>query len=393
MATLLPMLLLLAKADLTGSVRTEVQAGEAPTISDPNPSFYGAALLRPDVTLKLLSPTTETLVSEAPRLMMQKPNSSNLDRPLFLNAFQVEHKGHRGVRLNWDLHLTSTAGEMDYAALSQALGQQAALPYTLKLFTADGNALVGWRLSRRWRLTTLVEVLRRQPLGTPPSGGLTLPTETDETLEPQLEHTLSTRQSVQLQTKLTHYNLTGDIRLEAIETELQLGWRYQLSRHHELQLAAGAAVATAQQRSDPSLRWTSLSPLAEAVLVSSIPLTRTTSLRSRVGGKVVWYLDPILGVSLPQGQFDANMGIAIAPAWLVELDVRATTNISRDPLPNSPIETMLSAGVPLRYIVQQNLFIEWGGRFSERGPHLTTPGFSLRQREILGYLAVTATTQ
>jgi hypothetical protein len=178
-----------------------------------------------------------------------------------------------------------------------------------------------------------------------------------------------------------------------VETEVELGWRYQLSRHHELQLAAGAAVATAQQRSNPSLPWTSLSPLAEVFLVSSAPLTRTTLMRSRAGGEVVWYLDPVLGVSLPRGQVDASMAIEFGPAWLVELYVRAATNISRHSLPDSPIETYISAGAPLRYRVQKHWLVELGGRFSERGPHLTTPGFSLRQREMLGYLAVTASTQ
>lgn len=393
-----PALLLLANASLSGGVRMEVQAGQAPTLADPNPSFYGAALLRPDVTLKVMSPTTETLVSEAPRFLLRRPNVAHKNRPLYLNTLQVEHKGRRGQRLYWNLQLTSIVGEVDYASASQVLGRQAALPDTMNLLTAEASAEVGWRLSRRLELGTELVVLRRQPLrasssDTPSSAGVSMPTETNERLEPRLAYAISRRQTGELRVRLANYRLTGVVRLWAMAAELRLGWSYKLTRNHELQLVGGATVATVEERSDSSSPWTSFSPLAGIALVTAKPLSRIALLRSRASAEVAWYLDPVLGVSLPRGQIGADVALEIGPAWLLAVNLMAATNVSRQAIAGSPNETVVSAGVPLRYRAGRHLIAELGGRYSERGPHLTTPGFSLRQREIMGYLALTVMTQ
>lgn len=393
-----PTLLLLANASVSGGVRVEVQAGEAPTIADPNPTFFVAALVQPDVTLRLLTPTTETRVSEAPRLLLRRPNVANRDRPLYLNTLQAEHKGHRGQRLNWNLQLTSIAGEVDYGALSQVLGRQAALPDTLDVLSVEGNAWVGWRLSRRLELGAETGVLRRQSFGSSSSDasasqGLTLPTETAERLAPRLEYALSSRQVAQLRVQLSNYRLAGVVRLWAMAAELRLGWNYKLTRNHELQLAAGATVATVEERSGPSRPWTPFSPLVGIALVTSKPLSQVALLRSRASGEILWYLDPVLGASLPRGQVNADVALEMGTAWLIALNLMAATNISRQPMEGSPIETVVSAGAPLRYRVGRHWVAELGGRYSERGPHLATSGFALSQRELLGYLALTAMTK
>jgi hypothetical protein len=393
-----PTLLLLANASVSGGVRMEMQAGEAPTIADPNPSYFVAALVQPDITLRLLTPATETRVSEAPRLLLRRPNVANRSRPLYLNTLQAEHRGHRGQRLNWNLQLTSIAGEVDYGALSQVLGKQAALPDTVDLLTVDGSAWVGWRLSRRVELSAETGVLRRQPLGgssadTSPSLGLTLPTETDERLAPRLDYAISSRQVARLRVQMTNYRMTGAVRLWAMAAELRLTWSYKLTRNHELQLALGGTVAKLEERSDPPRPWSSLCPLAGIALLTSKPLSQVALLRSRASGEVAWYLDPVLGVSLPRAQVNADVALEIGPAWLLALNLMAATNVSRQPLVGSPIETVVSAVAPLRYRVGRHWLAELGGRYSERGPHLATPGFSLGQRELLGYLAMTAMTK
>ena len=393
-----PTLLLLANASVTGGVRMEVQAGEAPTIADPNPTFFVAALVQPDVTLKMLTPTTETQLSEAPRFLLRRPNVTNRNRPLYLNTLRAVHTGHWGQRLNWDLQLTSIAGEVDYGALSQVLGRQAALPDTVDLLAIDGSTWVGWRLSRRLQLGAEAGVLRRQPLGssssdTSSSLGLTLPTETSERVAPRLEYALSSRQVAQLRLQLTNYTMTGSVRLWAMAAELRLAWSYKLARNHELQLALGGTVAKLEERSDPTRPWSSFSPLAGIALVTSKPLSQGALLRSRASGEVAWYLDPVLGVSLPRGQVNADVALEIGPSWLFALNLLAATNVSRQPIVGSPIETVVSAGAPLRYRAGRHWLAELGGRYSERGPHLATPGFSLSQRELLGYLALTAMTK
>jgi hypothetical protein len=394
-----PLLLLLAETGVAGSVRTEVQAGEAPMVSSStSSSFFGAALVRPEISLTLPSATTDTSVSEAPRLFWQKPNMAGRDRPLFLNTFLAEHKGQRGQRLSWDLRLLSIAGEVNYAALNQILNRQAALPDAMALLTLDGVGSVGWRFSRRLSLRVEAGVLRRQPLGSSSTdassaAGFGLPTETDERIEPRLDYALSRRQIASLRLRLTNYRLTGSIQLWAMAAELRLGWRYKLTRHHQLELAAGLAAATALERPDAERPWTPFAPLAEIALVSSVPLSRTMMLRGRAGGEVLWYLDPILGVSLPRGQVIANLVVESGLSWTAEVYFLAATNLSRQPLVGSPIETFISAGVPLRYRIERHWALELGGRYSERGPHLDTPGFSLQQRELVGYLALVGTTR
>jgi hypothetical protein len=397
-SSLIVHLLLLANVGVSGSVRMEAQAGEAPTPADPNPSAYTAALLRPDVTLSLLSPATETRFSEAPRLFLRRPNSTGRNRPLYLNMLQAEHRGQHGQRLHWEIQLVTIAGEMDYAALSQTLGRQAALPDTLDLLTADGVGTMAWRLSRRLEWSNQFGVLRRQPLWASepapgPGTGLGLPTETDERFESRLQYAMSRRQTGQVGLKLANYRLTGAVALSAMAAEWRVGWQYQLSRRQDLRLAAGVAVATALERADASRPWTALAPLAEVGWTLAEPLSRTSTLRGGASGEVLWYLDPVLGVALPRGQIVANLAIELGQAWLIDFNLQAATNLSRQPLVGSPIETFVSAGAPVRYRVQRHLLVEFGGRYSERGPHLATPGFSLRQREMLGYLALTATTR
>jgi hypothetical protein len=392
------LLLLLAESGVAAGVRTEVQAGEAPMLSSSSSSFFGAALLRPEFRLSLPSPTTETHLSEAPRLFWQRPNIAGRDRPLFLNTLLAEHKGQRGQRLSWALQLLSVAGEVNYAALNQLLGKQAALPDAMALLTVDGGGSVGWRFSRRFGLRVDAGVLRRQPLASSSTDGTSapgfaLPTETDERIEPRLDYAVSRRQVASLRVKLTSYRLTGALQLWAMAAEIRLGWRYKLTRRHELELAAGVAAATALERPDAERPWTSYAPLAEIAWVSSAPLSRTTMLRGRAGGEVLWYLDPILGVSLPRGQVNANLVLESGLSWTAEAYALAATNISRQPLPDAPIETFISAGLPLRYRIERHWVVELGGRYSERGPHLDTPGFSLRQRELLGYLALSGTTR
>lgn len=393
-----PTLLFLANASVSGGVRTEVQAGEAPTSAAPQSTLFVAALLQPNVTVRLLTATTETQVSEAPRLLLRRPNVANRNRPLFLNTFQADHRGHRGQRLNWNLRLTSIAGEVDYVALSQVLGRQAALPETRDLLTVDAGTWVGWRFSRRLELGIESGVLRRQPLGgtssdASTSPGSTLPTETAERLAPRLEYARSSRQVTQLRVQLTNYTLTGVVRLKAKAAELRLGWSYKLTREHTLLLAAGATVATVEERSDESRPWASFSPLAGIALATSKLLSKVALLRSRAGGEVAWYLDPVLGVALPRGQMNADVALELGPTWLFALNLMAATNVSRQPMPGAPVETVVSASAPLRYRAGRHWLVELGGRYSERGPHLATSGFSLRQREMLGYLALTAMTQ
>lgn len=393
-----PALLLLSNASASGAVRMEVQAGEAPTIASPNPTLFVATLLQPSVTLRLLTPTTETRISEAPRLTLRRPNVARKDRPLYLNMLQAEHMGRRGQRLRWRGQLTSIAGEVDYAALGQALGRQAALPDTVDLLTVDGSAWMGWRFSPRLELSTEIGVLRRQPLGASSSEGasspgLNLPTETDERLEPRLEYAISRRQVADLRIKLANYRLTGAVRLWAMAAELRLGWKYKLWRSHELQLAVGGTVASVEQRSDPSRPWSSLSPLAGIALVTTKPLSEVALLRSRASGEVGWFLDPILGASLTRGQVNADVALEMGRLWLLGLSLMAATNISRQPMAGSPIETVVSASAPLRYRASRHWVAELGGRYSERGPHLATSGFSLVQRELLAYVALTAMTR
>ena len=220
-----------------------------------------------------------------------------------------------------------------------------------------------------------------------------MPTETDERLEPRLEYAISRRQVGQVGVKLTNYRLTGDVRLRAMAAELRVSWNYKLTRNHELQLVVGGTVAEVEERSDPTRPWSPLAPLAGIALATSTPLSRLALLRSRASGEVAWYLDPILGASLPRGQVNADVALEIGPAWLLALDLMAATNISRRPMAGLPIETFVSATAPLRYRAGRHWVAELGGRYSERGPHLATPGFSLSQRELLGYLALTAMTQ
>jgi hypothetical protein len=86
----------------------------------------------------------------------------------------------------------------------------------------------------------------------------------------------------------------------------------------------------------------------------------------------------------------------LGPRWSAGAYFNFTTDLSSKPQINNttPItysdETMISAGIPIRYHWTPVSFLEFGGRFVTRAPHLSVPDsqFQWHQTEIWAYAAV-----
>ena len=88
--------------------------------------------------------------------------------------------------------------------------------------------------------------------------------------------------------------------------------------------------------------------------------------------------------------------------WTAALQAVFGTNLSGQPLdagPAGPLlaitpdETAASVALPIRHRASDNLILEFGGRWSDRGPHLSASNFAFHQRELWAYVMLTATTR
>jgi len=118
--------------------------------------------------------------------------------------------------------------------------------------------------------------------------------------------------------------------------------------------------------------------VATAVLTSILALDRRTQLETSVD-------------LLHRAASTIQLAAVMPPDWSVRLDASFSTSLSRRPIAGDPDETVFTAALPLRYWESPDVYLELGGRWAERAPHLAAEAFRLHRREIWIYAAVGGT--
>jgi hypothetical protein len=317
--------------------------------------------------------------------MWRRPNPPDSVRPLVLHGFRADGTWTPGPRNELRLRLDGSVGDVDYAALNQILGTQASLPSTTRLYAVDGVAQLAWRASRRLRTEISWSAARRASL----DDTQLLPAETRLTVQPRLLWSASRLHTLSLSADATLYRLSGAAQLNAVVLSPRLGWQHRLDRANDVVLSAG--VARAHPLDDATRRrpFADWAPLAELAWLRRARSARGWQLASTISAGTAWYLDPVLASGLPRGLGTVRLNLESGRPLSVEAWAQFATNLTGHPIAGQPDETVLAAGLPVRYRVSPGLLIEAGTRFSDRAPHLAATDWHPRRREWVGYVALT----
>jgi hypothetical protein len=108
---------------------------------------------------------------------------------------------------------------------------------------------------------------------------------------------------------------------------------------------------------------------------------------------VDYFLDPVLATATPRGAARAGLTATVVPDWMAGVGGEFATPIRLSSLPGNPDETAFALTGWLRRRATDNIILEIGGRWADRGPAFAAPGFRFHQRQNWIYLTLTYTTE
>ena len=390
-----------ANAYMEAGARLDTRAGEAPIGLGGAPQGLWIGAITPSMGFMLRTDDSETRTSYAPRFLWSAPNPNDPMRPLILQTLVLSNTYRPTKRSQWQTSLRAIYGQEDSVALQQLLPGQATLPAMMNIFSGSAEATASWRSTRLTTLAFQITALHRRPLDTQsptstpatdtatPSTSPSFMFRTQTTLHatPSVQYTTSRRSHLEFSVPVGYYASSANGGPASVTKFLvvqpQIAWVDDLSRRSQLSLAAGISVAdiiahpATYQGSNP------ITPIVRTSLDSILAKTRTFVLRSELSAQVSWYLDPVLGTAVPRAPFVASIDATMGRHWSARAFVSFTTDVSWSPLPCTPSstarnggcpdETLLAAGIPIRYTWAELFFVELAGRFTIRAPHLRVP--------------------
>jgi hypothetical protein len=418
-AILSALFLIQAETQFEAGGRIEGRVGQAPSViptNAANANILGdrgqvMVAATPTLSLRLLDEVDDLRANSATRILW-RPIPLYASRPLFLETIDANHTKRVSKRSRIQLTLRGSYGEEDYTSLQLQLPTQPALPAAATVFSIQGSVNDSWRASRRTTLTLQLGLVHRQTLdGQTGSSGaagssptiVTIPTQTTITAVPGLTHALSRRSNLEVSAPVSDTDVqaisSGTARIDALNVltvQPQVAIRGELTRHHQLRLAAGFSHATALRQTNTSLSGYP-TPLLQIDLHSLLQQTRTAVVRSTLSAATISVVDPILGVVVWRGTAQARLDADLRRRWTVGARLAFSTDLGK-PLQAvdgyAPDETVISADLPVRYRWSNQWSAEFGGRYIERGPHLMASNFTWRsgERELWLYLTLISTS-
>jgi len=409
-----------ANAYMEAGARLDTRAGETPIGLGGASQGLWMGSITPSMGFMSRTGDSETRTSYAPRFLWSAPNPNDPIRPLILQTFVLTNTYQPTKRSQWQTSLRAVYGQEDSVALQQLLPGQATLPAMMNIFSGSAEATASWRSTRLTTLTFQFAALHRRPLehqsssvtpgtdtATPSSATpFVFPTQTTLRATPALQYTSSRRSHLEFSVPVGYYDSSANGGPTSVTKFLvvqpQIAWADDLSRRSQLSLAAGISVQdiiahpATYQGSNP------ITPIVRTSLRSILASAPTFVLRSELSAQVSWYLDPVLGTTVPRAPFIASIDATMGRHWSAGAFVNFTTDVSWSPLPCTPSstarnggcpdETVIVAGVPIRYTWAQLFFVELGGRFTIRAPHLRVPAedFHWGETEIWATLTLSA---
>lgn len=399
LVALLP-LLVAGEVEVSVGTAAEARAGVSPLFAGTESARFVAAFVIPTLATLYRDETSESSAQYAPRLFWRDPPELER-RPLVLHSWNLAHRARPTRRSEWRLALSGSYGDVDYAALGQLLATQTSLTQTRRIFLVTSSLAGAWQADRRTRLELGLQYLYRRLYGAVPDSstgsGLparpVLPEQHILDLAPGMERRVAGSESVSVYSGVVFYATRymaadgGAAYSSTLAWQPSVLWRAS-GRSHQGWARAGIAVAQRLTDSGGAQAWTAISPVGDLGLVWLLHRLRDFEMRSEMSVASSWYYDPVLQAGLPRGLARATVGIRYARRWRADLVARFSTDLTRQPLPGDPDETLLGVSLPVRFQISPEWSLEAGVRWSERAPHLRAANFGLRNHELFGYASL-----
>jgi|GEM_PF-6539671 len=422
-AVLSALLVLQGPTGLEAGARIDTRVGEVPTVVTGSDATTPAALAEQKQVLISATPllgarwsgeNTELGARAATRILW-RPVPLLSSRPLILETLETTLSERASPRGKFQLALRGSYGEEDYTSLAQQFLNQPSLPLARTLLTVSSAGAGSWRESRLTTLTFQVEAMYRRSSDTQAIADLAapgttisvpaLPTQTLVTTTSGLRRALSRRLRVEALLGLAETDIRGvqtasssNARVNLLTVQPQVGVIADVSRNQQLQASAGLSYTSALVNPDPSQNWLPWAPLVRAELTSLLWSVRGSAVRSSLSAGTAWYADPVLGVAVRRATVGMGLEGTFGPRWNAAARVDFITDINKPLAPRyvgglEPDETIVQVDVPISCRWNDQLTIEFGARYAERGPNLAASDFSWRNREVWAFATLITTTR
>jgi len=385
--------------DVNVAVTAEGRAGEGPLAADATIRKGVIGILMPDLQLAYLSRVSDVRLDYVARIFWRTPNDLGTNKPLILHSVNLVGTSQVTGRLQLSATANMSVGESDYTALTLVLPNQPALPSVADFFSLTAAAGAVESLSRTAKVGLNLSYINRTPLGATAEvmaapGMIVPPFPHQNTFgaEPNFRLTLSRIDELVFSGLVSYGTYTGGV--DILLAAPQLKWQRHLSRQFILHLIGGLAYVHVEPTLDAR---TPVAPIAEIGLDMDLDHRRGVVTRASTAARVDYFVDPVLGTAGPRLLLTLSWSSTLNPNWLVGIDATySTVFVATTPLflGTTPIdETMAAVSLPVRYRASDNLFTEFGVRWSDRAPSLEVSAFGFHQRQLWLYVALTATTR
>lgn len=414
----LPVLaMLVAASDLiVAGATAETRAGESPIVPGQPPRAFVAEVLVPELGLQLGRPGDMFTAFYSPRIVFQKPNPLDQIAPLVMHYGQLALTTPLSRRVTLTFDGDMSYGKPDYAMLVQLFTPQAQaqLPQLATTFSATGRALLRIMATRRLELSVAASVFHYEQTNAAPirpediGNGAPLTYSTAVNLQPVATYKLSRVDRLVVDSSVTVTSYFSSV--QVLTGFVMFGLRSRLSPMNDLTIAVGPSFVRdlGSIHVLASDAWP-IAPAGEIRLDSKLVRQRLTALFSRIGSRVDYNADPVLGTAVPRAVVYGQLVMVLNPDWTFAPEGDFGTALRTTPLPNAmgqqnamgqsnpppswPDETSFSVVLPFRRRLSPHFALELGARWTDRGPALAAPGFEFHQRQLYGYFALTTSTR
>ncbi len=397
-----PLLLLLLAdpAAVNGKLIVETRAGESPVTAGQASQAYASTLVIPQVELRLRDPRAELRLAYLPQFVWQFPAvNGNLEaRPLILHRAALSLVGRPTATTNVVAIGAAAVGQPDYYSLPQLIGPgQAYVPRVDKIFTASGSLVFSEDLTFRWRLLLSAGLSTYRPYGNiPPPDPMqpfALGTAGETTVGGAVgaRHLLTPIDDVSGIVSVSDADYTTGADLLLISPRLI--WMRRQPAGDDFRLTVGLSYARDHGSMLVLAGGPALLPTGSLAVTRHLIRSEGYVLSMGINSTVEQYVDPVLRVSGPRAQVGGQVLFTIVPSWIIGVDGQLFLGLRRTPLAGDPDETTFTVNVPVRRRLSKNATLELGGRWSERGPAVSSPTFGFRERQLLAYLQLMLTTE
>lgn len=398
--------------EAAGGVEGEVAAGRAPIqLQGPEENSLTFTLV-PGAALRLRSMTDTLTLTYTPRIFYRIPNALEVNRPLLLHQFTLDHSDKISRRLTWTSTLSASVGEVDYTASNLVFNTATSAVRTsvTDMIRLDGQTGFQYELSRQLRWTWDVNADYTRPLGsevyappvspdgTPvdvgdiPVGGV--PESAQVSTISGISYAVSRADRVGLSGEVTYQWFPDTGRFLLLSPSLF--WDKQLSRRTDIGVAAGVAYVVTVETLDGREQDNSIGGTGSFSYNSVVYRARSAVVSMGLAGSLDWFFDPIAGTSQPRAGVDANSNIQIGRDWQITPNASFYTllresntdgGVGRTPgEANTTVElisldaTQLRGEIPCSYRLSNLAYLNFGVRGSLRGRSVLDDDFRLTEQ-------------